>query len=700
MVGKVNLYLPGDAEKTDKVNNAYKIISGKSEIGESFRYANEKEVVSSASRDASAGLTAVIAVDSDDYVKVKTLLLKVLSVKVLRSSAVIRNIGIKLIRDSKEHIIHSAVPQGGKIFPSENGLDSAISFKLDKGYIVLLPLGAKELEYAIASGALETESVQKTPREIIADRLDSVRKAGKTMGIADFGLSGAFVAVLDNIGVSKDVFKLSEVSVEGDPEDKEYIANVAKAAKERYDCDYGVAVSETAADGSVSICVADSESAKVEVIHPLEDDTEEKLAKAAAIKLTEMISDAADNGINPPERKSVNNNPTPFYIIIACVVLAVAVCLAIGISVYKKSMKQEETAAEVSNSVVIATVARYTETTTTFNWSYQADSGATGAANYSFTTEGMQIATALANKITNAAASAVSMLNGDKDTIPTNKDGTPSEGKFVFTVYGYGHGVGMSQRGAIALAEKGWTAEQILTYYYRGVTLKVDSHTPKTITKGGEEMTLVAFLCRTVSPEIGPNSPDEAIKAQAIAAYSFARANSFDGQQSFDPSFDYKGTKVERIVFGVLHISNEDEQPYSVYMDYEGKYVNAVYFASAAGKTTSSKTVWGGTSKHYLEGGAPSPEEVEVSKKEFSVEDIKKYVEAYAEANGLEADTSRDPSTWLRIISHDGSLNSAVGYVDCINVCGIAMTGNQFRSDVLGHQLKSHCFTISYVKYK
>ena len=37
---------------------------------------------------------------------------------------------------------------------------------------------------------------------------------------------------------------------------------------------------------------------------------------------------------------------------------------------------------------------------------------------------------------------------------------------------GYGHGVGMSQYGAEVLAQKEWTAEQILLYYYTGTTIK------------------------------------------------------------------------------------------------------------------------------------------------------------------------------------------------------------------------------------
>ncbi len=43
---------------------------------------------------------------------------------------------------------------------------------------------------------------------------------------------------------------------------------------------------------------------------------------------------------------------------------------------------------------------------------------------------------------------------------------------FVFYGKGFGHGVGLSQWGAQALASKGWTAERILTHYYPGATVK------------------------------------------------------------------------------------------------------------------------------------------------------------------------------------------------------------------------------------
>ena len=41
----------------------------------------------------------------------------------------------------------------------------------------------------------------------------------------------------------------------------------------------------------------------------------------------------------------------------------------------------------------------------------------------------------------------------------------------TFSVTGYGHGVGMSQYGANAMAKEGATWQEILEHYYTGVTI-------------------------------------------------------------------------------------------------------------------------------------------------------------------------------------------------------------------------------------
>ena len=47
-----------------------------------------------------------------------------------------------------------------------------------------------------------------------------------------------------------------------------------------------------------------------------------------------------------------------------------------------------------------------------------------------------------------------------------------SNGEVIFTGYGKGHGVGLSQYGAKAYAERGWTYDKILAHYYKGATIK------------------------------------------------------------------------------------------------------------------------------------------------------------------------------------------------------------------------------------
>jgi stage II sporulation protein D len=44
-------------------------------------------------------------------------------------------------------------------------------------------------------------------------------------------------------------------------------------------------------------------------------------------------------------------------------------------------------------------------------------------------------------------------------------------GHFVFHGSGYGHGLGMSQYGALGLAKKGWPVDKIIRHYYRGVAV-------------------------------------------------------------------------------------------------------------------------------------------------------------------------------------------------------------------------------------
>lgn len=62
---------------------------------------------------------------------------------------------------------------------------------------------------------------------------------------------------------------------------------------------------------------------------------------------------------------------------------------------------------------------------------------------------------------------ASNVLRSSAYTISYNE----SEDVFIFTVKGYGHGVGMSQAGANQYAKNGWTYDKILKHYFTGITL-------------------------------------------------------------------------------------------------------------------------------------------------------------------------------------------------------------------------------------
>ncbi len=291
----------------------------------------------------------------------------------------------------------------------------------------------------------------------------------------------------------------------------------------------------------------------------------------------------------------------------------------------------------------------------------------------------------------------------------TNKTGE-YEGTFTLTVYGYGHGVGMSQEGAIALAKTvnsstkaKYTYQEILKYYYPNTTIETDKLTSNKVTRNGKEITLVEFLCKTVKQEIGSGAPAEAIKAQTVAAYSYAKynKNNFSTGQAYDDNFAYNGSsdaavKIRAAVLEVLDMKSLDDMPKPKYVAYNGEVAETIYCASVAGKTTSAKDVWGGNEVAYLKGGVTSPETVEVTEKTYTATELYKLIQTYATNNSKKITLGDDPSTWIKIITQDNAYKTGIGYISQIQIGDTTISGNVFRSKVLNYGIKSHCFTISY----
>ena len=58
--------------------------------------------------------------------------------------------------------------------------------------------------------------------------------------------------------------------------------------------------------------------------------------------------------------------------------------------------------------------------------------------------------------------------DGTVGAVQPAASGTSSTGVFTISGSGWGHSVGMSQWGAYAMAQQGYTYEEILSFYYTG----------------------------------------------------------------------------------------------------------------------------------------------------------------------------------------------------------------------------------------
>lgn len=283
-----------------------------------------------------------------------------------------------------------------------------------------------------------------------------------------------------------------------------------------------------------------------------------------------------------------------------------------------------------------------------------------------------------------------------KPTETTTRHSSSKTGTFVFTVYGYGHGVGMSQNGASEYARRGWTYKQILLHYYNnpGISLVKDSNLPSKVTYNGKSYSLAEYLGKTAYAEVGPSAPLESIKSQMVAIYTYAKRQNFKmttSNHAFRESYAGTSSSIENAIKATL----------GEYLAYYGSPAFTPYFSTAAGKTASSANVWGGSqnSYPYLAGGRTSPEGNVKRTLTISSEELRKKVEAY----NAKVDSSKritlqsDPAQWIKILEHDSARGSSCGYISSMRIGNQTMRGNAFRLNIMGAAvLRSHCFTFTY----
>lgn len=267
---------------------------------------------------------------------------------------------------------------------------------------------------------------------------------------------------------------------------------------------------------------------------------------------------------------------------------------------------------------------------------------------------------------------------------------------FVIIAFGWGHGVGMSQWGAVGLARAGYSYIQIIQHYYQGVMIMKEQY-PATVRCAGRDVDTVEMLARIVQQEISGitkrNDPIDmnALRAQAVAAYTNMK---FSGYSVSGCSYVNSYSSCRDDVKAVA------QEIAGQYMLYNGNVPYAYYSACSAGVAATYRDVWGSTSRDmsYLTNSASYYDcytKGYISATAYSPEAIKNYILSYDPSIVL----SDNPAEWIKILRHDDAVNENIGYVSSMQIGNRTISeaaGITFRDKIMKYNVKSPCFTIIY----
>lgn len=300
----------------------------------------------------------------------------------------------------------------------------------------------------------------------------------------------------------------------------------------------------------------------------------------------------------------------------------------------------------------------------------------------------------------NAAVSGQSLydvISNDKMYIyPDMSQVMQMRNTFVIITFGWGHGVGMSQWGAVGLARAGYSYIQIIRHYYNGVAI-IKEQIPATVKCAGKNVDTVEMLARIIQQEISgittKNDPLDmnALRAQAVAAYTNMKFSGYSVSGcSYVSSYDNCREDVKRIAREIA----------GQFIEYNGNVVYAYYSACSAGVSARYEQVWGQTSRDmsYLTNSASYTDCYTpgyITAEAYSVESIRNYIKSYDSSINL----SLNPADWIEIIDRDDAVNKDIGYVSTMRIGDRIISqgaGMVFRDKIMKYDIKSPCFAIIY----
>jgi SpoIID/LytB domain protein len=174
---------------------------------------------------------------------------------------------------------------------------------------------------------------------------------------------------------------------------------------------------------------------------------------------------------------------------------------------------------------------------------------------------------------------------------------------------GYGHGVGMSQEGALGYAQHGYGYAAILAHYYTGTALgSVPASTTVRMLLNGKvrRLPLETYVQGVVGAEMPASWPLAALEAQAVASRTYAITDHAGGSR-FDVYSDtrsqaYLGKKAETTQTEAAVAATAGQ-----IVTYAGQPAITYFFASSGGATESVQNAFPGAAPEPWLLGVPDP---------------------------------------------------------------------------------------------
>jgi len=176
---------------------------------------------------------------------------------------------------------------------------------------------------------------------------------------------------------------------------------------------------------------------------------------------------------------------------------------------------------------------------------------------------------------------------------------------------GDGHGVGMSQDGALGYAQHGATYQDILAHYYSGTTIgQAPTKTVVRVLMGShvKRIPLERYVRGVVAAEMPSSWPAAALEAQAVASRTYA-LTSHAGGSHFDVYADtrsqvYRGVAAETSATNAAVNATAGQ-----IVLYAGKPAITYFFASSGGMTEDVQDAFPGSEPEPWLRGVPDPYE-------------------------------------------------------------------------------------------